>query len=30
MGNLRNEISTTSHGKTLEEIEERNNKIRGR
>ena len=27
MGNLRNEIGTTSHGKTLEEIKERNNRV---
>ena len=27
MGNLRNEISPTSHGKSLEELRERNNKV---
>ena len=27
MGNLRNEIGTTSHGKSLEELKERNNKV---
>ena len=27
IGNLRNEISPTSHGKTLDELRERNNKI---
>jgi hypothetical protein len=27
MGNLRNEIGTTSHGKTLEEIKDRNSKV---
>ncbi|RJX32227.1 MAG: hypothetical protein C4531_06710 [Desulfurivibrio sp.] len=27
MGNLRNEIGTTSHGKSLDELKERNNKI---
>ena len=27
MGNLRNEIGTTSHGKSLEELRERNNKV---
>jgi hypothetical protein len=27
MGNLRNEIGTTAHGKTLKEIDERNSKI---
>jgi hypothetical protein len=27
MGNLRNEIGTTSHGKSLQELKERNNKV---
>lgn len=27
MGNLRNEIGTTSHGKSLEELKERNKKV---
>ncbi len=27
MGNLRNEIGTTAHGKSLEELKERNNKV---
>jgi len=27
IGNLRNEIGTTSHGKSLEELKERNNKV---
>ena len=27
MGNLRNEIGTTSHGKSIEELKERNNKV---
>jgi hypothetical protein len=27
MGNLRNEIGTTAHGKSLEELRERNNKV---